>query len=93
MKTREANVKKLLTLSAAAISCAAFFGAAGPAAAKNEYCRRGVTDYMLSCGFETLAQCQAMSSGRGGDCVPDPSIAGAANAYAYAPIARKHRQK
>jgi hypothetical protein len=47
----------------------------------------------LSCGFDTLAQWQAMSSGRGGDCVRDPFIAGAANAYAYAPIARKHRQK
>jgi hypothetical protein len=48
---------------------------------------------MVSCGFDTLAQCQAMSSGRGGDCVRDPFITGAANAYAYAPTARKHRQK
>jgi hypothetical protein len=48
---------------------------------------------MLQCGFETLAQCQDMSSGPGGDCFRHPFIAGAANAYAYAPIARKHRQK
>jgi hypothetical protein len=86
-------MSKFLSLGLAAIACAACFGVAGPAAAKNEYCRRGVTDFMLSCGFDTLAQCQAMSSGRGGDCVRDPFITGAANAYAYAPTARKHRQK
>src|SRR6266404_1142737 len=41
---RRANMKRLLTLNAAALSCAAFFGAAAPAAAKDyEYCRRGLT--------------------------------------------------
>jgi len=85
---------KLLSLGAAAIACAVVFGAATPAAAKDyEYCRRDVTSYMLSCGFETLAGCQDMASGRGGDCIRNPSLGGAANAYAYAPIARKHRQK
>jgi hypothetical protein len=48
---------------------------------------------MVSCGFDTLAQCQDMSSGRGGDCIRNPSLGGAANAYAYAPNAGKHRQK
>ena len=87
-------MKRLLTLSAAVICCAAVFGAATPAAAKDyEHCRRDVTSYMLSCGFETLAQCQDMSSGRGGDCIRNPSLDGAAKAYAYAPIARKHREK
>jgi hypothetical protein len=87
-------MKKLLTLSAAAISCAVFFGAAGPAAAKDyQYCRRDVTAFVLQCGFDTLAQCQDMSSGRGGDCLRNPALGGAADAYAYAPIARKHRQK
>jgi Protein of unknown function (DUF3551) len=87
-------MKKRLMLSAAAIACAALFGAATPAAAKDyEYCRRDVTSFMLSCGFDTLAQCQDMSSGRGGDCIRNPSLGGAANAYAYAPIARKHREK
>jgi hypothetical protein len=87
-------MKRLLTLSAVVICCAAVFGAATPAAAKDyEYCRRDVSSYMLSCGFETLAQCQDMSSGRGGDCVRNPSLGGAADAFAYAPIARKHRQK
>jgi Protein of unknown function (DUF3551) len=86
-------MSKLLSLGAATIACATVFGAATPAAAKNyEYCRRD-SSYMLSCGFETLAQCQDMSSGRGGDCLRNPSLGGAADAFAYAPIARKHRQK
>jgi hypothetical protein len=87
-------MSKLLSLGTAAIVCAAFFGTAAPAAAKDyEYCRRDVTSAMVSCGFDTLAQCQDMSSGRGGDCIRNPSLGGAANAYAYAPIARTHRQK
>jgi hypothetical protein len=87
-------MKKLLTLSAAAISCVAFFGTAAQAVAKDyEYCRRDITSYMPQCGLQTLAQCQDMSSRRGGDCFRNPSLGGAANAYAYAPIARKHRQK
>jgi hypothetical protein len=81
----------VLSLGVAAVACITFFGAAGPAAAY-EYCRRD-SSYMLSCGFDTLAQCQVMSSGRGGDCLRNPSLGDAANAYAYAPIARKHRQK
>jgi hypothetical protein len=87
-------MSKLLSLGGAAVTCIAFFGAAGPAAAKDhEYYRRDIVSYMLSCGFDTLAQCQDMSSGRGGDCVRNPSLGDAANAYAYAPIARQHRQK
>jgi hypothetical protein len=98
-------MKKLLVLSAAVVACAAFFGTSGPAAAgSHEYCRRDITEYgALSCGFDTLAQCQAMAAGRGGDCVRDPSLGGGASAYAYAPsvrgtyayapIARKHHEK
>jgi Protein of unknown function (DUF3551) len=98
-------MKRLLTLSAAAVACAAFFGSAGPAAAgSHEYCRRDITEYgALSCSFDTLAQCQAMASGRGGDCVRDPSLGGGTSAYAYAPgvrgtyayapVVRKRHQK
>jgi Protein of unknown function (DUF3551) len=97
-KKGRAIMKQLLTLSAAAIACAAFFVTSGPAAAKNyEYCRIDISSFMKQCGFETLAQCQDMSSGRGGSCVRDPFFDGGANsnanAYAYAPIARKHHQK
>ena len=87
-------MSKLLSQGVTAVACITFFGAAGPAAAKDyEYCRKDPVSYMLSCGFNTLAQCQDMFSGRGGDCFRNPSLGGAANAYAYAPIASKHRQK
>jgi hypothetical protein len=43
---------------------------------------------VLSCSFETLAQCQAMSSGRGGDCLRDPSLSDVRSTYAYAPDSR-----
>jgi len=73
-------MRKLLSLGAAAIASAAFFGAAGPAAAKDyEYCRRDVTSFMLQCGFETAG---AVS----GNVVWArrrllPSLGSAANAY------------
>lgn len=96
-------MKELFTFGAAAIGCAAFFGSAAPAAAgPHEYCRRDITEYgALSCSFDTLPQCQATASGRGGDCLRDPSLGASAYAYApsvrgiyaYAPIARKHHQK
>jgi hypothetical protein len=57
---------------------------ATPAAAY-EYCRRDITSYMLGCSFDTMAQCQAMSSGRGGDCLRDPFLASSSSAYAYQP--------
>jgi hypothetical protein len=86
-------MSKLLSLGVAAVTSIAVFGAAGSAAAKNnEYCRREASSYMLSCGFDTLAQCRDMSFGRGGDCLRNPSLGDTASAYAYAPVARKHRQ-
>jgi len=97
-------MKELLTFGAAAIACAAFFGSASPAAAgPHEYCRRDITEYgALSCSFDNLAQCQATASGRGGDCLRDPSLGDASayayapsvrETYAYAPVARKHHRK
>jgi hypothetical protein len=58
--------------AAAAIVALAFISTAAPAAAAGKYCRKDVTSNSLSCGFETMEQCQAMSAGRGGDCMPDP---------------------
>jgi hypothetical protein len=46
---------------------------------------------MLKCGFETLAQCHDMSSGRGGDCLR--ALEGASDAFAYAPMVRKHHHQ
>jgi hypothetical protein len=40
---------------------------------------------MTSCGFESMAQCQAASAGVGGDCFRDPSLGDSKDAYAYHP--------
>ena len=74
------------TTSIAALSAWIFVAFATPASARTyEYCRRDVIGYTLSCGFDTLAQCQAISSGRGGDCLRDPTLGDVRSAYAFAP--------
>ena len=87
-------MKQLLKLTAApatALFAMAFVAMATPAAAAhNEYCSQDVTSAMRTCGFDTLAQCQAMSAGRGGDCYRDPFLADPSNALAYQP---KHHSK
>jgi hypothetical protein len=60
--------------------------AASTSAQAGEYCRKDVTSAVVSCSFDTLAQCQDMSSGRGGDCFRDPFLP-ERNAFAYAPKA------
>jgi hypothetical protein len=86
-------MKQLLKMTAApatALFALAFVAMATPAAASpGEYCRQDVTSAMRSCSFSTLEDCQAMSSGRGGDCYRDPFFANTSNAYAYQP---KHLQ-
>ncbi len=74
---------KLAAAPATALCALAFVSFATPASA-GEFCRKDVTSAVVSCGFDTLAQCQDMSSGRGGDCFRDPFLP-AADAYAYAP--------
>jgi hypothetical protein len=60
------------------------FVAMTTSASAGEYCRTDITSGMRSCSFETMAQCQAMSYGRGGDCYRDPFLS-SSNALAYAP--------
>jgi hypothetical protein len=80
---------ELVTTSVAALSVLSFVAIANPASARTyEYCRRDIIGSVLSCSFETLAQCQAMSSGRGGDCLRDPSLSDVRSTYAYAPDSR-----
>jgi hypothetical protein len=80
---------ELVTTSVAALSVLSFVAIANPASARTyEYCRRDIIGSVLSCSFETLAQCQAMSSGRGGDCLRDPSLSDVGSTYAYAPDRR-----
>ena len=97
---RETNMKQLLKTSVAPITalCALAFVTMATPASAGEYCRKDVTSAVVSCGFDTLAQCQDMSSGRGGDCYRDPFLPNASSAYAYAPKAvhsnaRGHRAK
>jgi hypothetical protein len=85
---RENKMKQLLKFSAApvtALLALAFVGMATPAAAaKYEYCRQDPVSGMRSCSYETMEQCQAMSSGRGGSCFRDPFLVDT-SAYAYQP--------
>jgi hypothetical protein len=84
---RGKKMRQLLNLTAtpaAALFALALATMATPASAA-EYCRQDVTSGMRSCSFETLAQCQAMSVGRGGDCYRDPFLADTGKALAYQP--------
>jgi hypothetical protein len=77
---------KAATAPAAALLAALAFGAAfAPEASAAEFCRQDVTGHMTSCGFDSMAQCQAASSGIGGDCFRDPNLNDAKNAYASHP--------
>ena len=80
---------ELIATCVAALSALTFVAIATPASAHTyEYCRRDVIGNTLSCSFDTLAQCQAMSSGRGGDCLRDPFLSDIGSSYAYAPDRR-----
>jgi hypothetical protein len=77
---------KATTAPAAALLAAVAFAAmTTPDASAAEFCRRDVTGHMASCGFETMAQCQAASAGIGGDCFRDPTLGDSNKAYAYHP--------
>ena len=80
-------MKQLLRTSAAPVTALfvlAFVGMATPAAA-GEYCRQDAVSGMRGCAYETMEQCQAMSSGRGGTCFRDPFLPATSSAYAYQP--------
>jgi len=75
------------TIASILIRALSYAAIATPASAHTyEYCRRDFSSFTEDCSFDTLAQCQAMSSGRGGDCYRDPFLGDAGGAYAYAPI-------
>jgi hypothetical protein len=78
---------------AAALLAAIAVGAMlAPEASAAEFCRRDVTGHMTSCGFDTMAQCQAMSAGIGGDCFRDPFLNDSKNAFAYHPKSSRSRR-
>ena len=77
---------KMTVAPATGLFALAFVAMATPAAAASyEYCRQDITSGMRSCSFSSLEQCQAMSSGRGGDCYRDPFLNNGSSAYAYQP--------
>ena len=68
-------MRKILAFNAIAVTLAsaAFLEPVQPAAAKDyEYCRQDYSSGMRQCGFDTMEQCLAMISGRGGSCLRDP---------------------
>ena len=90
-------MQHLFRLSAAPMAglwAMALVAVATPASA-GEYCRQDAISGMRSCGYATIEQCQAMSSGIGGTCYRDPFLpqAGASSAYAYAPHDGKRAPK
>ena len=82
------------TIAAAAVAAAIFWCTAEPAEAKNyEYCRMEPVTNARQCGFDTMEQCLAMISGRGGSCVRDPFYTDTSAAYAYTPkVHTRHQQ-
>jgi Protein of unknown function (DUF3551) len=88
---------KTTVASAAAVFALGFVAMSTPAAAASntDYCRTDITSGMRGCGYTSLEQCHSMSSGRGGDCYPNPFPSGSAsnsgtgngtgNSYAYQP--------
>jgi hypothetical protein len=86
--TKENKMKQFLkkTVAPSAALFALAFAAMTPTAASaGEYCRTDVSSAMRSCSFDTMEQCQAMSSGRGGGCARDPFLPDSSNAYAWQP--------
>jgi hypothetical protein len=72
-------------LKATTVPAAALLAAIAFAASAAEFCRMDVSGHMTSCGFDSMAQCQAASAGIGGDCFRDPYLSDSKNAYAYHP--------
>jgi Protein of unknown function (DUF3551) len=81
-------MNKIFVFSAIAVTAlasVAFLEAVQPAAAKDyEFCRLDYASGMRQCGFDTMEQCVAMISGRGGSCMRDPFLKETSAAFAYA---------
>jgi hypothetical protein len=82
-------MKQLFNRAAASATAALFAlalaGLTPNAARAGAYCRTDVSAHMMGCAYDTMEQCQAMSSGRGGDCTRNPFLANPGDALAYAP--------
>lgn len=89
---------KTTTATAAVAAAAIAFGAMMASdASAGEFCRQDVTGHMTGCGYSSMEQCQAASSGVGGDCFRDPNLGNSAsnnsgNALAYQPKSSRTRK-
>ena len=77
-------ISKMITASAAALSTLALIAIATPAAYAGEFCVTN-TSGMRGCGFATMEQCKASTSGIGGTCARDPFYSNVNAALAFQP--------
>jgi hypothetical protein len=84
-KNEMKQLSKMTAAPSAALFALALAAMTPTAANAGEYCRTDVSSAMRSCSFDTMEQCQEMSSGRGGGCARDPFLADTNSAYAWQP--------
>ncbi len=84
-------MKKMIVSCSAVFALASVAMMSAPAAHAGEFCSVN-NSYMRSCGYDTMAQCQAMLGGRDGTCVRDPFFANGNGAFASVQK-RHHRVK
>jgi hypothetical protein len=75
----------VLATVAAALFAPPLLSITSTAARAYDYCYQDVTGHMKGSSFDTMEQCEATRSGRGGDCFRDPFLKDSNNAYAYQP--------
>jgi Protein of unknown function (DUF3551) len=94
LQTRKKNMRptsKKVTASAVRLFTFAFFVMTAPAAYADEYCITGGSNSVNGCGYATMEQCRAASSGRGGSCGPAANASAASSAARPAPSAQLPR--
>jgi hypothetical protein len=84
------RLMKKIILSGSALLGLALVAMTSPAAQAGEFCTLN-NSYMRSCGYDSMAQCQAMLSGRDGTCMRDPFLP--AKSDAFASVEEHHARK
>jgi hypothetical protein len=86
------SISRMITASAAALSALAVVAMATPGVQAGEYCSTN-TSGMRGCGYSSLEQCQASTSGVGGTCARDPYYNNTTSALAYQPKQTRSRSE
>jgi Protein of unknown function (DUF3551) len=79
---------KKITASAARLFTFALFMTMAPVTHADEYCITNGCQAAHGCGYWTLEQCRARTSGIGGDCTPAHPTQSLGDALAYQPNTR-----